>query len=248
MCIIDLYLIWGKAMELFIPIIIAFLIMLCIFVPSYFIYLVLRSPFKYPYYNVKFDVTGRRNPDIDDLIDSYIIQNGMGGLQKHFENVRIWERKCEDKIDGSLLRHLRRKQFDACLDNENMFCFILLRNRTKYVQENYVRTPYKEAIQDREFDCSYDYLVNRYEMLRQIGFECTVKEYYSKNQRKLMTKELRKEIMERDNYTCRICGKYMPDEVGLHIDHIVPVAKGGKTVRSNLQVLCSKCNGRKSDR
>lgn len=63
-----------------------------------------------------------------------------------------------------------------------------------------------------------------------------------------MTKELRKEIMERDNYTCGICGKYMPDEVGLHIDHIVPVAKGGKTVRSNLQVLCSKCNGRKSDR
>ena len=50
---------------------------------------------------------------------------------------------------------------------------------------------------------------------------------------------------ERDNYTCQICGKYMPDEVGLHIDHIVPVAKGGKTVPSNLQVLCSKCNSSK---
>ena len=42
-----------------------------------------------------------------------------------------------------------------------------------------------------------------------------------------------------------LCGKYMPDEVGLHIDHIIPVAKGGKTVPSNLQVLCSKCNGNK---
>ena len=58
----------------------------------------------------------------------------------------------------------------------------------------------------------------------QIGFECTVKEYYSKNQRKLMTKELCKEIMARDNCTCQICGKYMFNEVGLHVDHIVPVA------------------------
>ena len=40
----------------------------------------------------------------------------------------------------------------------------------------------------------------------------------------------------------------MPDEVGLHIDHIVPIAKGGKTVKSNLQVLCSKCNGKKSSK
>ena len=35
---------------------------------------------------------------------------------------------------------------------------------------------------------------------------------------------------------------------GLHIDHIVPVSKGGKTVPSNLQVLCSKCNGNKSNK
>lgn len=81
-------------------------------------------------------------------------------------------------------------------------------------------------------------------MLRQIGFECTVKEYYSKNQWKLMSKELRKEIMARDNCTCQICGKYMFDEVGLHVDHIVPVVKGGKKIRFNLLVLCSKCNVR----
>ena len=42
--------------------------------------------------------------------------------------------------------------------------------------------------------------------------------------------------------------RYMPDEVGLHIDHIIPVSKGGKTVASNLQVLCSKCTGSKSNK
>ena len=89
---------------------------------------------------------------------------------------------------------------------------------------------------------------DRIKKLRSIDFECTLREYHSKNQRKLMTKQLRNKIMTRDNYTCKICGKYMPDGVGLQIDHIIPIAKGGKTVPSNLQVLCSKCNGAKSSK
>lgn len=63
-----------------------------------------------------------------------------------------------------------------------------------------------------------------------------------------MTKELRRQIIRRDKFTCQNCGKYMPNEVGLHVDHIIPISKGGKTVPSNLQVLCSKCNGSKSNK
>lgn len=81
--------------------------------------------------------------------------------------------------------------------------------------------------------------------LEEIGFSTTLNRYHEKNQRRLMTPELRDEIARRDNYTCQSCGKYMPDGVGLQIDHIIPVKEGGKTIPSNLQVLCSKCNGRK---
>lgn len=73
-------------------------------------------------------------------------------------------------------------------------------------------------------------------------------EYQKRQERAKLTSKLRKEVKTRDNYTCRLCGKQMFDNVGLHIDHIMPIAKGGKTELSNLQVLCSVCNLKKSDK
>lgn len=70
----------------------------------------------------------------------------------------------------------------------------------------------------------------------------------SQHERNKMTPKLRKYIKERDNYTCQCCGRHMPDGCGLHIDHIVPISKGGKTEPDNLQVLCSICNLKKSNK
>ena len=61
-------------------------------------------------------------------------------------------------------------------------------------------------------------------------------------ERKLMTSTLRYEILERDGFRCQICGRSAQDGVILHIDHIKPVSKGGKTDPSNLRVLCAECN------
>ena len=67
-------------------------------------------------------------------------------------------------------------------------------------------------------------------------------------ERALVTDELRFEIMKRDNYRCKICGASSEDGVQLHVDHIIPIAKGGKTEMSNLQTLCERCNRGKSDK
>ena len=107
--------------------------------------------------------------------------------------------------------------------------------------------PYKVDVEVNRVEYSLRQVMERYELLSEINFQCTLNEYHSKEQRKFMTKELKDRIKKRDNYTCQLCGKYMPDEVGLHIDHIIPVSKGGKSIPSNLQVLCSKCNGKKSN-
>lgn len=137
----------------------------------------LASPFVYPYYTKDFDVSGKRKPDTENLIEQFICDGGFSEIANHSKRIDIWKIECAEYIAKlNLLNKYRQKQ-------------------------------------------------------------C-----------KLMTKQLRDSIAERDNYTCQICGKYMPDSVGLQIDHIIPVAKGGKSIPSNLQVLCSKCNGSKSDK
>ena len=62
--------------------------------------------------------------------------------------------------------------------------------------------------------------------------------------------KLRLKILSRDNFRCVFCGRSPATDVGvkLHIDHIVPFSKGGKSVAENLQTLCQDCNIGKSDK
>lgn len=207
----------------------------------------LCSPFHYPYFTHAFNVSKKRNPQIEDYIDDFLIDDGMEQINHHQQLVDNWKNDSEKRIRRSLFRHLRKKQYLECLDDDNAYHFLFTRNQTRYTQQYYVKSSYKVKTIDKEYGCSYEYLCRRDQKLSGISYECGLRAYHSKNQRRLMTPELRKQIAERDHYTCQICGKYMPDGVGLHIDHIIPVSKGGKTVPSNLQVLCSKCNGHKSD-
>lgn len=64
----------------------------------------------------------------------------------------------------------------------------------------------------------------------------------SKRERKYMNDQLRYDVLKRDNYTCQKCGATAKDGAKLHVDHIIPIYKGGKTTMSNLQTLCDRCN------
>lgn len=67
-------------------------------------------------------------------------------------------------------------------------------------------------------------------------------------ERKRMTPSLRYEILQRDRFRCVLCGCSAEDGVTLHVDHIQPVSKGGKTTRDNLRTLCESCNLGKHDK
>ncbi len=69
----------------------------------------------------------------------------------------------------------------------------------------------------------------------------SAKKETKKRVRSEMTLKLRYKILKRDNFQCVICGRRPPD-IGLCVDHIIPVSKGGTNVEGNLRTLCTDCN------
>ncbi len=67
--------------------------------------------------------------------------------------------------------------------------------------------------------------------------------------------QLRIEILERNGFTCQLCGAgagdpdpYNPKrKVRLHVDHIIPISQGGTDSRDNLRAVCSTCNQGRSN-
>jgi hypothetical protein len=65
--------------------------------------------------------------------------------------------------------------------------------------------------------------------------------------REPISKKLRFEVFKRDSFRCQYCGKSAP-EVVLEIDHVTPVANGGKSDILNLISSCKPCNAGKGKR
>lgn len=59
----------------------------------------------------------------------------------------------------------------------------------------------------------------------------------------------RYQVLVRDRFRCVLCGSSPSIQINcnLHVDHIVPFSKGGRTVLDNLRTLCEKCNLGKGD-
>jgi hypothetical protein len=76
-----------------------------------------------------------------------------------------------------------------------------------------------------------------------------VKTNYKKENSRNVSLALRLKVLSRDNFRCVFCGKSPATDIGtkLHIDHIKPFSKGGKSRLENLQTLCEECNLGKSD-
>jgi 5-methylcytosine-specific restriction endonuclease McrA len=58
----------------------------------------------------------------------------------------------------------------------------------------------------------------------------------------------REAIWIRDRGLCGDCGVFCPFDGGWHMDHIVPIVKGGGHTWGNVRVTCPPCNLRKHDK
>lgn len=69
----------------------------------------------------------------------------------------------------------------------------------------------------------------------------TVTEIKGPRSRPRMGKRLRFTILTRDGFRCRYCGA-TGGAVVLHVDHVVPVSRGGTNDEKNLVTSCRDCN------
>lgn len=229
--------------------VISFLILFAVIAFSVVFASYIRNPFSFPYKRFYVDVTGKRNVIREDVIDTVLLKKGIDKeIVQHEDYIRKWHKWCKVKADKSLFKRRRKKQLKSVIPQKDEFyCFIAFRSRKKRSYYRGIGYHYTRRVTDSNFHAGAKELQVRLKALKKHDFKGTIGELNRKQQRSLMTPALRKQIMERDNFTCQICGRYMPGGFGIEIDHIVPVAKGGLTTPDNLQVLCTRCNRRKSD-
>ena len=55
------------------------------------------------------------------------------------------------------------------------------------------------------------------------------------------------EVLAKSGFKCRYCGRGANEGAILVIDHIIPVARGGRSESSNYVAACQECNLGKSD-
>lgn len=158
------------------------------------------------------------------LYDQYI---------KKFENI------CEtQKINWNTKR---KEQIELQLIEENRL------NPIRYIKiviENVYTSPQGVS---RYYDCRTFFKNDILKACSELKARETF-EFQKKRERSKMSDSLRYDIFKRDGFRCTICGATAQEGAKLHVDHIVPVSRGGQTIKSNLRTLCSRCNLGKRDK
>jgi 5-methylcytosine-specific restriction endonuclease McrA len=58
-----------------------------------------------------------------------------------------------------------------------------------------------------------------------------------------LPKDIVDKLLILQNWVCRCCNKSLKD--GYHLDHIIPISRGGGNLENNMQLLTPKCNMQK---
>jgi len=77
----------------------------------------------------------------------------------------------------------------------------------------------------------------KYKKMDWVGYKCSAINRHYKT--KINKQELR-DLCEGQKGKCNLCGEEL--DLNCHLDHIIPLSKGGETKIENLQFLCKMCN------
>ena len=95
---------------------------------------------------------------------------------------------------------------------------------------------------DTEFDASPEISSNASEASAPVGAPSTPAR--SQEETRDIRLGLRFRVLNRDHFKCVLCGDHPArnPQCVLHVDHVTPWSRGGRTVEENLRTLCAHCN------
>lgn len=195
--------------------------------------------------------------DLKNLFDEKILNDdGLMRASKIVEKNRILYKNYLEKVEclKSEVTQEQTKKFHISYDKyikieqkkfyEQLICPVWDCNIVCIAQYS---SPKGRNHYSKEKVYKIDEVPQRYEILQQHIARKNSEEMKKKFARSQMTDKLRYTILKRDGFRCKICGRTADDGIKLHVDHIIPVSKGGETVPNNLRTLCETCNWGKSD-
>lgn len=197
-----------------------------------------------------------RRYDKRDLLMKEMLQQSAAAFQKDFcgvnENKKLYNQylKMFASVEATPLQSVKASGVP-----EQVFCSIEQATVQKMklasptisfsrsVQVLYY-TPQRGSKHEFNRDYSCDRLIELQEEIKKAETHKAQRE----EERSKMTNSLRYDVLKRDGFRCVLCGASADDGVKLHIDHIIPVSKGGQTTMGNLRTLCDRCNTGKRDK
>ena len=187
-------------------------------------------------------------------IINYHLDNNINGIRTDLENA-IFNITLLEKYNKDVEKVLQSESTNNSKYSSKKFKMVeerVLRSII-YKKENFMITLKIEVYYRSNGGNVYDNKKRKYlfndlvfvynEWNRGNKFEETINQ-----ERKIMNDYIRYNVLKRDNFSCQICGITAKDGAKLQVDHIIPASKGGKTVMSNLQTLCERCNIGKSNK
>ncbi len=149
-------------------------------------------------------------------------------------------RSRSDRLDDAKYRSLEQKLY-ARRRLQQPQSATLIRATVSYT------SPQGRNSYSRGWDLTFEQLQDEFAAARAVRSQQSTTAFLRQKERSRITAGVRSKVLARDSYRCRHCGISTDLGAVLHVDHIIPISKGGTSDLDNLQTLCQDCNLGKSD-
>ena len=149
------------------------------------------------------------------------------------EKKKGYDKKYYEKNKGKMLQYFKDKYLSNPEKVKQSVKSWQMRNKEKVIQykRNYVaNNPGKRSASNANW-------AKKNPDIRKANFN-------NRRERKrtgIISSERIKKLVLLQKGNCYYCGKQL-SEYGFHVDHIIPLSKGGTNTNDNIQLLCPRCN------